>query len=75
MMSWFKMTTRKAIIGLMIRYLLFAALLIALILYLASMIAVQLDEASRPDKFSIYVRVTTPPPGSRLALYHPGVVV
>jgi hypothetical protein len=53
------MTTRKAIIGLMIRYLLFAALLIALFLYLASLLAQRLDEASRSDSYNIYVRVLT----------------
>lgn len=53
------MTTRKAIIDLMIRYLLFAALLIALVLYLASLIAARLDEASRADGYNIRVRTIT----------------
>lgn len=49
------MTTLKTL-ALMARYLLAAALLTALILYLVSLIADRLDSASRRDEYNIRVR-------------------
>ncbi len=49
---------KHKVIALAFLWLIFAALL----LYLASMIAGRVNEVSRPDKLSIYVRVTTEAP-------------